>query len=97
MERYKIQHAEDRQRFEAGPAHLSYRRENERMIIEHTYVPAPLRGRGIAGALARAALEEAGRRGWKIVPYCSHFAGYVDRHSEFEDLVEATPGRPKRS
>lgn len=91
MDSRQIQHDESRQRFEAGPAHLSYRRENGRMIIEHTYVPPPLRGRGIAGALAQAALDEARRRDWKVVPQCSYLAAYIARHGEFADLVEQAP------
>ena len=88
MEEQNINHDPQRRRFEAGPAHLSYRCEGERIVIDHTYVPPPLRGRGLAAALTRAALVEARRRGWKVVPKCSYAAAFIERHQEFADLIE---------
>jgi predicted GNAT family acetyltransferase len=69
-------------------AYLSYTQDGRRVVLDHTYVPDTLRGRGLAGVLARAALEEARGRGWKVVPQCSFVATYIERHPEFEDLVD---------
>ncbi len=81
-----------RQRFEspagAALASLSYVIEGERVILDHSFVPGELRGRGIAAALARRALDEARQRRWKIVPRCSYVAGFIERHPEFADLVD---------
>ncbi|HZP61649.1 MAG TPA: GNAT family N-acetyltransferase [Opitutaceae bacterium] len=86
-----IHHHPDRQRFEAQDgahlAFLSYVPEDGRVIIEHTYVPEGLRGRGVGAALARAALEEARRLGWKIVPQCSFVADFIRRNPAYADLV----------
>ena len=81
------------QRFEwqtgnAPLAFLSYTHEGERAVLDHTFVPDDLRGQGIAAALARAALNEARQRRWKIVPRCSYVAGFIERNPEFADLVE---------
>jgi len=85
-------HNVDQHRFELQVddhlAYLSYSPGGERVVMDHTYVPEALRGRGLAGALARAALEEARRLGWKIVPQCSFVAMFIARHPEFADLVD---------
>ncbi|HEY5913302.1 MAG TPA: N-acetyltransferase, partial [Verrucomicrobiae bacterium] len=41
---------------DSPPAFLSYTREGGRVVLDHTFVPEELRGRGTAAALARAAL-----------------------------------------
>jgi predicted GNAT family acetyltransferase len=88
-----VTHDISRQRFEAQAdgvvAFLSYRHEAARVLLEHTYVPDELRGRGVAGALVRAALEEARQQGWRIVPRCSFVADFIQRNPEFADLVAA--------
>lgn len=85
-------HNENRRRFEAhiadAPvAYLSYTREGDRAVLEHTFVPNELRGRGIAAKLARAALEEARQRRWKVVPRCSYVAAFIKRNPEFAGLL----------
>lgn len=92
-ETISIRHDPNRQRFEAqtgeGPvAFLSYVREQGRVVFDHTFVPEALRGRGVAAALARAALAEASRCQWKIVPRCSYVAAFIERHQEFRNLVD---------
>jgi phosphoenolpyruvate-protein phosphotransferase len=81
------------QRFEsqagdAPLAFLSYIHEGGRVILDHTFVPDELRGRGMAAALVRVALDEARQRHWKIVPRCSYVAGFIKRHPEFANLLE---------
>lgn len=71
-----------------GPSpFLSYTFEGDCVVFDHTFVPEALRGRGIAAKLARAALEEARQRRWKVVPRCSYVAAFINRHPEFADLV----------
>lgn len=77
----------------APPAFLDYAIEGDRVVVEHTFVPDELRGQGLAAALTRAALEEARRAGWKVVPACSYVAAFIERHPEFADLI-APPNRP---
>ena len=56
----------DRHRFEATvdghTSVLTYREAAGQVTLIHTEVPPELRGRGIADALARAALDDARRR-----------------------------------
>jgi predicted GNAT family acetyltransferase len=72
-------------------AFLDYTIEGDRIILEHTFVPDILRGKGVAANLARAALTEARQRHWKVVPHWSYVAGFSKQHPEFADLVEAEP------
>ncbi len=78
---------------EAPPAFLEYDIAGERVVFEHTFVPDARRGQGLAAALTRAALEEARRAGWIIVPACSYVAAYIERHPEFADLT-TPPNQP---
>lgn len=55
--------------------------------FHHTFVPAELRGGGIAGALTGHALDWARASGKKVLPSCPYVAAYVRRHPEYEDLV----------
>lgn len=72
-------------------SHLDYILEGSgndtRMVCTHTYVPPELRGRGLAEQLARAALDEARRRHWRVVPACSYVEVFLQRHPEFGDIV----------
>lgn len=68
-------------------AFLSYSVENGRHLLDHTEVPPELRGQGVAGKLAKAALDHAREQGWRIVPACSYIEVYLRRHPEYADLV----------
>lgn len=70
-------------------AELAYRLEAGSLVIEHTGVPEAIGGRGIAGALVKAALDYAREAGLRVVPSCSYAAEYIRRHPEYADLVDA--------
>ena len=63
---------------EAGPGTLNYWR---------TFVPVPLRGKGIADEIVRHALEDALEKGLKIVPSCWFVDVYIQRHARFQGMV----------
>ena len=50
---------------------LTYREAAGHVTLIHTEVPPELRGRGIADALARAALDDARQRGLPLRPLCT--------------------------
>jgi uncharacterized protein len=66
---------------------LKYERDDARIILVHTEVPPALAGHGIAGMLARAALEAARADGLEVVPLCPYVASYIRRHREYLPLV----------
>ena len=89
---HQTMHLPGTQRFElksgtGDPAVISYRQCGDTVVIEHTYVPPALRGKGIAAVITQDALLEARRLGWKIVPDCSYVETYIQRNPEFIDVL----------
>ena len=66
---------------------LEYVLEDGAMVITHTGVPEAIGGRGIAADLTRAALAHARAAGLKVVPACAYAAAFMQRHSEYTDLL----------
>ena len=59
-----------------------------KIMFTHTEVPSGHEGKGIGSALIRHALEEARRRGLKVIPICPFFAAYMQQHTEVQDLLD---------
>src|SRR5580692_8900495 len=57
------------------------------ITLWHTEVPPSLRGRGIAGTLARTALEYARNEKLKVDVICPIVTDYIHKNPEFNDLV----------
>lgn len=55
-------------------------------VAEHTLVPPPIGGRGIAGELVKALVADAREQGFTIDPQCSYVAAQFVRHPEWADL-----------
>lgn len=66
--------------------HVEYERSDGVMTITHTVVPSEIGGRGIAGALVKAALEHARSGGLKVVPQCSYADAWMRKHPDYEEL-----------
>jgi uncharacterized protein len=86
----------DERRFEmeveGSVAFVAYRRDEERIVLTHTEVPPALSGKGVGSKLAHDVLEEARRRGLRIVPRCEFIAAYLQRHPEYQNLVASRDG-----
>jgi predicted GNAT family acetyltransferase len=90
-----VAHDPDRRRFVAAlesadgaEAVLDYREVGQGTLdYHHTYVPDQHRGKGVAGELARAALDHARDQGVKVIPSCWYVRRFIDRHREYQDLV----------
>ncbi|MBI2764408.1 MAG: N-acetyltransferase [Chloroflexi bacterium] len=80
-----------RERYEVSyggqTAELAYRVDGGRIVLIHTGVPAALEGHGIAGRLAKFALDDARARGLRVVPQCPYVRAYLEKHPEYADLV----------
>jgi predicted GNAT family acetyltransferase len=69
-------------------AYLEFELDKEGWItLWHTQVPEALRGRGIAGMLAKTALEYARVHHLKVDVICPLVASYVAKNPEFQGLV----------
>lgn len=70
-------------------AFTEYRLRDGTMILPHTVVPDSFGGKGVGSALAQAALGYAREQGLEVVPTCPFIAGYITKHPEWHDLVQA--------
>jgi NAD+ kinase len=82
----------ERQRYEillggevAGVLH--YRRHGSRIELAHTEIETSFEGRGLAGRLASAALDDARARATPVAASCPFVRGYLERHPEYSDLL----------
>ncbi|MEV7084416.1 GNAT family N-acetyltransferase [Streptomyces sp. NPDC093085] len=64
-----------------------YIRTTELIAFVHTEVGAEHEGGGVGSALARTALDEARAARLRVLATCPFFAGWIDRHPEYQDLL----------
>ncbi|MEO3764006.1 GNAT family N-acetyltransferase [Streptomyces sp. B8F3] len=64
-----------------------YIRTTELVAFVHTEVLPEYEGRGVGGALARTALDEARAANLRVLATCPFFAGWIARHPEYQDLL----------
>ncbi|MEV6301644.1 GNAT family N-acetyltransferase [Actinoplanes sp. NPDC051861] len=92
MSDYPVQDNSAQHRFELlvdgeVGALATYRLRGDAVVILHTETAPEMRGRGLAGELARQTLDQIRDRGAKVVPSCPFFARYISEHPEYADLV----------
>jgi len=79
-----VVHRPEQSRFEAavegGTAVLVYERGSSAVTMLHTVVPEEAEGRGVASALAGAAVGWAREQRLEVVPQCSYVRGWLERH-----------------
>jgi len=67
--------------------YITYAREGNTIIFLHTDTDGRFRGRGVAGRLVSATLDDARRRGLGVLPYCPFMRDWIASHPEYADLV----------
>lgn len=87
----EVTNNEARGRFElvvdGARAVAQYALEGEVMRFTHTVVPQEVEGRGIGSRLIKGALDEARSRGLKVDPVCPFVRAYIEKHSEYRELL----------
>lgn len=68
---------------------VGYRSKPGLLIFTHTQIESAYEGQGLGSRLARAALDDVRAQGLRLVPVCPFIAGYLERHPEYADLVDA--------
>jgi predicted GNAT family acetyltransferase len=69
-------------------AEMTYSRAGEGLIIiDHTEVPAALRGRKVGEQMVRQAVVDARREGVAIIPLCPFAKAQIDRHPDWQDVL----------
>ncbi len=68
----------------------NYQRQGDRVVFTHTEVDPDAEGSGVGGTLVRGALDDVRAHGLRVVPRCSFVRGYIERHPDYADLVDAS-------
>ena len=88
---YSVTHNEAESRFEAHIdgkiAEVDYIRVGDLLKVTHTGVPKELEGQGIAANLTKTLLDYVRDNGLKVRPICPYTRAYLQRHTEYSDLV----------
>lgn len=88
-----VTHNEAAHRFEATVdglrALITYRLFPDRIVLNHTEVPTPYEGHGIAAKLTRTALDFARAQRVRVIPLCPYVSSFLRQHREYHDLVSA--------
>lgn len=89
---FSAAHNEAKQRFEifddGSLAVLDYRMSHGAMLLTHTGVPPKIEGKGVGGALVKAALDYAQAHGLKVKALCPFAQKWMERHPEYAGLAE---------
>lgn len=59
-----------------------------RRVFTHTEVDEAHSGAGVGAALVRHALGDMRSREISVVPLCPFFRSYIERHPEYDDIVD---------
>ena len=74
---------------EGGLAFVEYVLDGKSIRFTHTEVPKAAEGKGVAAAVAKAGLDYARANHLRVVPVCAYVRGYIERHPDYKDLVDA--------
>jgi uncharacterized protein len=88
LDKLDVLHIPEENRFEIRVdglvAELTYTMHNNQIIFMHTGVPSELEGQGVGGKLAKAGLDYARAKGFRIRSMCSFISVYLKRHPEYQ-------------
>lgn len=59
-----------------------------RHVFTHTEIEDEFLGEGLATKLVRYALDDVRSSGGRVVPICPLFGSYLQRHPEYEEIVD---------
>jgi predicted GNAT family acetyltransferase len=69
-----------------GVLHYRYAPDG-RLVLPSVVVDPAIEGRGVAGALTRAALDWARAEGLAVAPVCPYVIAWLRRHPGYADLA----------
>jgi predicted GNAT family acetyltransferase len=91
MADYDVINNEAQGRFEVhigdDVAFTEYRMTGRGILFPHTLVPEAFEGKGVGGALAKAALDWVRGQRQQVLPVCPFIAAWIKRHPDYHDLV----------
>jgi uncharacterized protein len=87
-----ILHDKEKQKFyvmtDSEESYLRYRMvDDKRIHFLTTFVPPPLRGKGIAQKIVRAGLDFARENKYVVSTSCWYVEDYIERNDTYKDLT----------
>ena len=67
--------------------YLRYRRGDGVVLLSSTHVDPAYRGHGLAGKLARRALDDADKDGLVVEPFCPFVRSFIAKNPQYVRLV----------
>lgn len=84
MSEFQLFHNSEKTRYEFHVdgliPHVEYEIKENSIYLTHTRVPEELRGKGIAGKLVAAVLEELIISDYKIIPVCDYVKAFIEKN-----------------
>jgi uncharacterized protein len=74
---------------------VTYQLTSNIIVYTHTEVSPEHEGKGIAGQLAKAVMDDARERGRTVVPICPYISKWLEKHTEYDDVVARTTKKVK--
>jgi len=62
------------------------------VVVDHTFVPEAMRGKGIAGKLAAALVLDARTHGYRFIPECSYLIARIEQGEDWADVIAYSEG-----
>jgi hypothetical protein len=66
---------------------INYKLSPNDIAFLHAETDERFQGKGVAGRLAKAALDSARERGLAVLPYCPYVRSWIGEHPEYAELV----------
>lgn len=73
---------------------LDYVVHGDTLVARHTEIDPAYAGQGLGSVLVEAVLDDIRATGKRVQPLCPFVAGYLSKHSAYDDLVVRAPDRP---
>lgn len=67
--------------------YANVRKDKNMLYIDYVFAPQALRGQGAASEFMSKLMHVVRAEKLKAVPVCGYAAGWLRRHSEYQDLV----------
>ncbi len=88
----EVSHNEAEQRYEIHvdgelAGQLVAQPDGDVLVLPHTEIDERFEGQGLASQLVTAALEDIRSRGLRIRPTCPYVRQFLQKHTEYADLV----------
>ncbi|MEP9390647.1 MULTISPECIES: GNAT family N-acetyltransferase [Gordonia] len=90
-ERYEAVLSNDADGDEVTVGYVDYVSEPYQVVLTHTVIPDAYSGRGYAGKLVKAVLDDIRPTGKQVVPVCSYVRHFIEQHPEYADMAVPVP------